>query len=251
MIKAVIIDDEPLARELIVELMASCASDVEVVGQGGDVAGGLRLIRELQPDLLLLDVQLLDGTSFDLLRQLDHFNYKIIFITAFEEYAIQAFRFSAIDFILKPVDPDDLREAIRKARQAMARESLDVRLQALFQNLESIGSDKRKIVLRTSTNYYLLNLSDIIRCQSDKNYTHFFTVDHEEIIVSKTLKEYEELLEDFNFIRIHQSHLVNLNHIRRYDKSDGGQVVMSDNSRLPVSFRKKEELMKFFERLHV
>jgi two-component system LytT family response regulator len=251
MIKAVIIDDEPLARELIADLATSCYSDIEVVGQGADVNGGLRLIRDLQPELLFLDVQLMGGTSFDLLKQLDHFNYKIIFITAFEEYAIQAFRFSAIDFILKPVNPDDLKEAIRKARQAMVRESLEVQIMTLFQNLENIGSHKRRIVLRTSNNYYLLNLGDIIRCQSEKNYTHFFTVNSEEIVVSRTLKEYEELLEGFNFLRIHQSHLVNMDHIRRYDKSDGGQVVMSDNSRLPVSFRKKEDLMKFFERIHV
>lgn len=251
MIRAVVIDDEPLAREVVVEMLRTCCKDIEVVGQAADVAGGAELIRVSGPDLVILDIQLLGGTSFDLLQKLDRINFKIIFITAFEEYAIQAFRFCAIDYILKPINPADFSEAIRRVRQAYKRDSLELKLNALFENLENIHSPNRKIVLRTSGNLYLLSLSEIIRCQSDKNYTHFFTVQHDEIIVSKTLREYEELLGDFNFIRIHQSHLVNISHIRRYDKSDGGQVVMSDNSRLPVSFRKKDDLMRFFERTNV
>jgi two-component system LytT family response regulator len=251
MIRAIVLDDEYLAREILVDLLSSCCKDIEVVGQGGDILTGLKLIKELKPDLLILDIQLVDGTSFDLLKKLDHYNYKIIFVTAYEEYAIQAFRFSAIDYILKPIDPDNLLEAIRRVKQAMVKESLELKLNTLFQNLENIHSDRRKIILRTSSNMHLLCLSEIIRCQSEKNYTHFFTDKGEMIVVSKTLKEYEELLQGFDFVRIHQSHLVNLSHIRRYEKSNGGEVVMSDDSRLPVSFRKKEELMKFFDRIKV
>jgi len=251
MIRAIVLDDEYLAREVIIDLLSSCCKDIEVVGQCGDILTGLKLIKELKPDLLILDIQLVDGTSFDLLKKLDHYNYKIIFVTAYEEYAIQAFRFSAIDYILKPIDPDNLLEAIRRVKQALAKESLELKLNTLFQNLENIHSDRRKIILRTSSNMHLLCLSEIIRCQSEKNYTHFFTDKGEMIVVSKTLKEYEELLQGFDFVRIHQSHLVNLSHIRRYEKSNGGEVVMSDDSRLPVSFRKKEELMKFFDRIKV
>lgn len=251
MIRAIVLDDEHLAREIIVDLLHACCKDIEVVGQGGDVATGLKLIGDLKPDLLLLDIHLTDGTSFDLLKKLDHYNYKIIFITAYEEYAIQAFRFSAIDYILKPIDPDSLLEAIRKVKQLVEKESLQVKLNVLFQNLENIHSDKRKIILRTSNNLHLLCLTDIIRCQSNKNYTHFFTMYGEEIVVSRTLKEYEEMLGEFSFVRIHQSHLVNLEHIRRYEKSNGGEVVLTDNTRLPVSFRKKEELMRLFDRIRV
>lgn len=190
-----------------------------------------------------------DGTGFDLLRKLKNPEFFLIFITAFEEFAIRAIKFSALDYILKPPDPDELVNAVEKARKAIDRENVTMRLDALFENLDIMSNKNKKIVLKTTNSVHIVNLSDIIRCESEKNYTHFYTTEGEKITVSKTLKEFNELLLGYSFYRVHQSHLVNLMHLKRYDKQNGGCLVMDDNTTVPVSFRKKEDLMKLFKNL--
>lgn len=251
MVRSVIIDDEPMARESLNLLLQQYCPEVEVIGEAGDINQGVDLIRSKQPELLFLDIQLMDGTSFDILNQLEKHHYKIIFITAFEEYAINAFKFSAIDYLLKPVNPDELKMAVEKVQQFLSREQREKTWQTLLENLSNFSADQRKIVLRTNESMHIVSLHQIIRCQSEKNYTIFFLTSGIHVMVSKTLKEYEELLVPFGFIRVHQSHLVNVNHLCRYEKTEGGQLVLSDHSTIPVSVRKKEDLMKLLHGLHL
>ena len=249
MIKTIIIDDEVKARETIANMLQTYCSDIEVIGMAGSVKEGVKVLAKKKPDLVFLDIKMGDGTGFDLLRKLKEVNFMLIFITAFEEFAIRAIKFSALDYILKPLDPDELVNAVEKAKFAIEKENVSMRLEALYENLDVLNSNSKKIVLKTTSSVHIVNITDIIRCESEKNYTHFFTIDQEKITVSKTLKEFNELLMDYSFYRVHQSHLVNMAHVRRYDKQDGGHLVMDDNSTVPVSFRKKEDLMKAFKSL--
>jgi len=249
MIKTIVVDDEVIARETILSMLGSYCPDVEVIGTAGSVKEGVEILGKHKPDLVLLDIKMADGTGFDLLRKLKKIDFLVIFITAFEEFAIRAIKFSAIDYILKPLDPDELVNAVSKAVGVIHKESMSVKLEALYDNLDMINNNTKKIVLKTSDSVHIVNLKDIIRCESEKNYTHFFTVEKEKITVSKTLKEFNELLIDYKFFRVHQSHLINLAHIKRYDKQNGGFLIMDDNSSVPVSFRKKEDLMKLFKSL--
>jgi two-component system LytT family response regulator len=247
MIRTVVIDDEKKARETIIEMLGYYCKEVEVVGEAKDVLSATGVIKKSNPDLVLLDIKMPDGTGFDLLRKFDNIDFHIVFITAYEEYAINAFKFSALDYLLKPIDPDDLVNAIEKVEKRIKKDELELKVGALLENIGQISGKEKKLVLKTTSNIHVVNLDEIIRCQSDKNYTHFHTVEGEKIIVSKTLKDFDELLRDYNFYRVHQSHLVNLSFIKRYEKTDGGFLVMKDNSKVPVSFRKKEELMKIFK----
>jgi len=249
MIKTIIIDDEIKARETIGNMLKTYCPEVTVIETAGSVKEGIKVLENNKPDLVFLDIKMGDGTGFDLLRKLDDVNFFLVFITAFEEFAIRAIKFSALDYILKPLDPDELVNAVEKATNAIEKENVSVRLEALYENLEMLNSKSKKIVLKTTSSVHIVNLSDIIRCESEKNYTHFFMSDRDMITVSKTLKEFNELLVDYSFYRVHQSHLVNLAHVKRYDKQEGGHLVMDDSSTVPVSFRKKEELMKVFKRL--
>jgi two-component system LytT family response regulator len=249
MIKTIIIDDEVKARETIAKMLQTYCPEVEVIDSAGSVKEGVKVLEENNPDLVFLDIKMGDGTGFDLLRKLKTVDFILIFITAFEEFAIRAIKFSALDYILKPLDPDELMNAVEKTKDAIEKENISVRLEALYENLDVLSNKTKKIVLKTTSSVHIVNLEEIIRCESEKNYTHFFTTDQEKITVSKTLKEFNELLVDYSFYRVHQSHLINLSHVRRYDKQDGGYLVMDDGSTVPVSFRKKEDLMKVFKSL--
>ncbi len=249
MIRTIIIDDEVKARETIQNMLSAYCQEVDVIATAGSVKEGKEVLIQNEPDLVLLDIKMADGTGFDLLRKLDKVGFFVIFITAFEEFAIRAIKFSALDYILKPLDPDELVNAVQKAKHALEKENMAERLETLYENLDMMQSKEKKIVLKTTGSVHIVNLQEIIRCESEKNYTHFYTVEKDKITVSKTLKEFNELLDHYNFYRVHQSHLVNLAHVKRYEKKDGGYLVMDDNSEVPVSFRKKEDLMKLFKSL--
>lgn len=247
-IRTLIIDDEAPIRELISGILENYSEQTEVVGTADGVKTGLEAIRQLNPQLVLLDVNLTDGTGFDVLRQLDEVKFAVIFITAYEKYAVKAFRFSAVDYIMKPVNIDELITAIDKAVEMMEGKTLNQQLKNFFDNINSKPEDK-KIVLKDSKSIYIVKVADIIRCEADHNYTTFFLTNGNQIVVSKTLKEYEELLSDFRFLRTHQSHLININHIISFEKNEGGYLKMEDGSSVPVSKRKKDELMDFFDKL--
>lgn len=244
--KALIIEDEARARKSLSDLLRLSQHRVEVIAEAEDVKSGLAAIRKYEPELVFLDINLPDGSGFDILRKLENINFKIIFVTAYEEFAIQAFQFSAVDYLLKPVDPAKLTEALDRAWQLIDRENISLKINALFANLDNKTGNK-KLVLKTAENIYLVNTSDIIRCESDGSYTRFYLADRKKIMVSKNIKEFEDMLNGLGFFRIHQSHLISLKYIDHYSKGEGGSVIMKDNSELPVARRKKESFLKLLE----
>lgn len=246
MIRCVIVDDESKAREILVEMLKLYCSNVEVVGQAQNVKTAFEVINEEEPDLVLLDIKMPDGSGFDLLNKFSNINFKVIFITAHEEYAIKAFRFSALDYLLKPIDPSDLMSAIEKISATPEDNGINEQFDAFKSNYfeEESHGDKR-IVLKTQENIYVIYLKDVIRCQSEKNYTYFYFTNRERIIVSKTLKEFDDLLSEFKFMRVHRSHLINLKYIDRFEKNDGGMVIMTDGTKVEVSHRKKDSLINY------
>ncbi|MBC8488466.1 MAG: response regulator transcription factor [Bacteroidetes bacterium] len=243
MISVVVIDDEPKARETIINILQLSPTKLKIAGQADDVKSGFDVINTQNPDLVLLDINLPDGTGFDLLKKFEKINFKVIFITAHEEYAIIAFKFSALDYILKPVASGELLQSVEKASESIHKEETELKLSAFLSNLDKI----RKIVLKTAESIHIVNVKDIIHCEADGNYTNFYIDNGEKLMVSKTLKDYTEMLEQAGFFRTHQSHLVNLDHISRYEKTEGGHLVMDNKSIVPVSSRKKETLFRLFE----
>jgi len=200
-----------------------------------------------------MDIQLGDGNGFDILEQLANKNGKstshIVFVTAYEEYAIKAFRFSALDFLLKPIDPEELEKVIEKIKQVVEKKDNYAHIDLLLENIRKKVDNFKRIALSTSDGIHLFEISDIIRCESEDNYTKFYLKNSKPVLISKTLKEYEELLTEHGFERIHQSHLINLAYLKSYIKRDGGYVVMADNSNLPISQRKKDRLQELLRNL--
>ncbi len=245
MITAVVIDDEARARETIINILGLKPSGITITGEAGDIESGYRLIESKQPDLVFLDINLPDGTGFDLIKKIGNIRFKLVFITAHEEFAVRAFKFSALDYILKPVTASDLLQAVEKATHLIQKEETEMKFSAFLSNLDKI----KKIVLKTSESIHIVNIKDIVRCEADVNYTTFYLLGNAKLLVSKPLKDYAELLGQSGFFRTHQSHLVNLDHISRYDKEDGGHLVMDDESIVPVSSRKKEMLFGVFENM--
>jgi len=247
--KIVIIDDEAKARKTIVEILKYSGEKIEIVAEAENVKTGVEIILKNNPDLVLLDINMPDGSGFDLLKKLPYVKFKLIFITAFEQFAIKAFDFSAIDYILKPIDPMKLINSVKKAKSLVEKENLSFKLNALFSNLNVQDRKSRKLVLHTEKNIHVIDTKDITRCESDAGYTSFIIINNKKIIVSKNLKHFEELLSDCHFFRTHQSHLVNLNYIDHYVKTDGGYLVMKDGKAIPVSQRKKEQFLKVMNSL--
>ncbi|HKI45002.1 MAG TPA: LytTR family DNA-binding domain-containing protein [Balneolales bacterium] len=245
MINAIIIDDEQhCVDRLSILLSTYCSQSIHLAGSFLTLATGIRGIRKLQPDVIFLDVMLGEQTGFDLLEQLGDISSAVIFTTSYDKYAVQAFRFSAIDYLLKPVDPDDLKEAVKKLQEKISMEELSEKFDVLFHNLKTMQGASRKISIPTSSGLTFLQVSDIIRCQSDINYTTIYLKNKQKITVARTLKEFEELLTDYNFYRVHNSHLINLAYIKSYHKGKGGSVQMTDQSEIEVSTRRKENFLK-------
>ncbi|MCK9300835.1 MAG: LytTR family DNA-binding domain-containing protein [Bacteroidales bacterium] len=247
-LRTLIIDDEAPARELLAGILENYCHRTELIGFADGVQNGLTAIKSLKPDLVLLDINLEDGNAFDLLREFNEIPFALIFVTAYENYALNAFRFSAVDYIMKPVNIDDLVKAVQKAADKLEQASLGLKLKNFFDNLNSKPEDK-KIVLKTQESIHIVKLSDIIRCEADHNYCTFYFVNGKKIVVSRNLGEFEEMLNGLFFFRTHQSHLININHILSFEKNEGGYLKMADNSSVPVSKRKKEELLELFGKL--
>lgn len=249
MISCLIIDDEANARNAVKNMLAFYCKDVKVVAEAEDVKSGLDAISLHNPNLVFLDMKMPDGTGFDLLNELKSIPFKIIFITAHDQFAIQAFKFSAIDYLLKPINPEEFVEAINKAKELTEKEEYKIKLDTFLSYLKPNSNDNKKIVLKTAESIHLVNIEDIIRCESDRCYTEFFLENGKKILVSKVLKEFDDMLSPHGFIRPHQSHLINLNYIESYQKEDGGYILMKDRAAIPVSVRKKESVLKLFENL--
>ncbi len=249
MLRVIIIDDEQKARETVTNIIKLYGTDITIVAEAEDVKSGIEAIEKHEPDVVLLDVQMPDGTGFDLLKKVDTINFKVIFITAYREDAIKAFKFSALDYLLKPVDPDELIAAIHQAESIIQQQQLGLRLEAFLANNNQVTKTKiKKIALKTANDIYVVSIENLIRCEADGNYTTIYINNGKKVVVSKTLKDYEDILQDIGFFRCHQSHLINLNYFERFNKSDGF-VIMKDGVEIPVATRKREQLLKLIESL--
>lgn len=245
MIKAIIIDDEQHCIDRLSRLLQEqFPKTVYLAGSFQTIEAGLLAIERIKPNLVFLDVQIHGETGFDLLNQLEQVDFEVIFTTAYEKYAVHAFKFSAVDYLLKPVDGDDLEQAVNKVTEKKAKEDDYSKVHMLLQNLKYIGNASRRICIPVMHGLELIQVSDIIHCQSNINYTTIFMKDKEKLVVAKTLKEFEELLNDYNFFRVHNSHLINLSFIKNYNKGKGGYLTMTDNTVIEVSTRRKESLLK-------
>lgn len=247
-IRVFLVDDEDPSRNALKVLISqlSLGTNLDIVGEARTPEEAIERIKAADPDILFLDIQLHDQTSFSILDQLNHNNYEIIFVTAYSEYAIKAFQFSAADYLLKPVNPIRLKEAIQKVADRLSAEKKSSMLDVLMDNL-SLGSRPKKIVLSTADMVHVVELDAIIKCQSSVNYTIFYLTNGKELIISRTLKEFDDQLSGNGFFRVHRSWLINEEHIIGYDKREGGYVVMSDQTKLPVSSMKRDELMKLIK----
>ncbi|GGB71764.1 DNA-binding response regulator [Flavobacterium suaedae] len=253
MITALLIDDDSNLRNGMKGLLSMYAPDISILGEADSVKSGIEAIEEHQPDVVFLDIQLGDGTGFDILEQImlkkGSINTHVVFITAHEEYAVKAFRFSALDYLLKPVDPEDLHAVIEKIKKVLANNETFAHIDLLLENISKKVDKFKRIALSTAEGIHLFEVSDIIRLESQDNYTKFYIQNNKPVLISKTLKEYEDLLSEQGFERIHQSHLINLAYLRSYIKKDGGYAVMADGSHLPISQRKKERLQELLRSL--
>ncbi|MFM7664020.1 MAG: LytR/AlgR family response regulator transcription factor [Bacteroidota bacterium] len=245
--KVLIIDDEKRIRDFVKRMIDSFEMNVEVFTDGENVETGMNAIKTLKPDIVFLDIQMPDGTGFDLLNQVGEKSFELIFITAFQEYAIMAIKFSALDYILKPIDAEELKTALQNAIDTIEFKKEETQYEALIHNLNN--QQKRKLVLKTQESVHVVDLSEIIRCEADKNYTFFYLNNGKKILVSRTLKDFELLLANHGFFRAQQSHLINLEYIERYDKSEGGSVVMKDGTAVPLSTAKKDQFFQLLENL--
>ena len=244
MIKVLIVDDETRTRELIAKMIDSFGYDITAIPEGSNVQTAIEAIEKHHPDIVFLDIQMPDGTGFDVIRSIEDKSFEVIFITAHEEFAIKAIKFSALDYLLKPVDTLELKSALDRALESISEKKENSQFEALQKNINP--SEKRRLVLKTQESVHVVELDDIIRCEADRNYTSFYLKDNRKILVSKTLKDYETLLASHNFLRVQQSHLINISYVDRYDKKNGGAVVMKDGSEVPLSPAKRD---LFFNRL--
>ena len=248
MLRTIIIDDEAHMRQTLKKLIGHFCRNLILVATAESVKSGVSAIQKYHPDLVLLDIKMDDGTGFDLLKKLDPVDFKVIFITAYDQFALKAIKFSAIDYLLKPVDPDELSKAVKKA-ESIVQQEFNTQLNTLEHNMQSGSRNNKKIILKTVNNIHLVNVKDINYCMSDGSYTTFFLVNGNKIVVSNSLKDYEDLLHDSGFFRVHKSFLINMRRILRFEKGDGGSVVLENECKVPVASRRRDELLEMFKRL--
>ena len=240
--KAILIDDETHATEALTNMLRLVTPDVEVIGTANDPREGLEKIQAMQPDMVFLDIQMPHMNGFELLEGLGKFNFSVIFTTAYDQYALQAFKVSAADYLLKPIDMDELEAAVGKVREQHANRTLDFgTLEKLFRQVQR--PEARRLALPSSDGLVFVPLDNIIRLQSDSNYTTFYLTGQEKMLVSRTLGEFEQQLEQNNFCRVHHSHIINLAHLKRYVRTDGGYAQMSDGASVEISRRKKDDFL--------
>jgi two-component system LytT family response regulator len=242
-IKSIIIDDEPKSRKNLCDLLEQYCEQVEIVGEAASAAEALRIIKKTKPDLLFLDIEMPGGSGFDLLKSLNDQQYEVVFVTAFDKYGIEAIKFCAIDYLLKPIDIFELNKAVEKAVNQIEKRKENQRLIELVANIDRPDEEKR-IALPLSDRIEFVVISRIIRLEADGNYTRIFMENNKDYMVCKTLKDNNEVLEPYGFIRTHQSHLINLQKIKAYVKADGGYIEMEEGSQIPVSRQRKDEVLK-------
>lgn len=249
MINAIIIDDEKNALEVLEMQLNQYCENVHIVAKANGGIKGIEAIKKYSPDLVFLDIEMPHKNGFDVLTETKQYNYDVIFTTAYDQFAIKAFKYSAIDYLLKPIDIIELQQAVDKIKNKQGGNSLDEKIKALFYQLQTPQKLTNKIALPIGDSMQFMEPDEIIRCESDSNYTHIFLANGKKITMAKTLKEVEENINGTSFFRIHQSHLVNMNRISKYIKGDGAYVVMDDGTQITISRNKKEAFMETFRKL--
>ena len=247
--ETLIVEDEDFSYQALEDIIKQYAPQLKIVGRANSVAQAMEYIAQFNPELAFMDIDLPDGTGFDIIQRLKPIDFSVIFVTAYNQFALQAFRFSATDYLLKPIDTEEFKEAIEKVSSSRRQEYLDLKMDVLLANLQAQMSDGKRIVLKTMEDIFIVPLKEIVCIQSDGSYSHFFLISGKRITVSSHLKKYEDPLLDQGFFRPHSSYLVNLAHVERFHKPEGGLLIMKDGSSIPVSNRKKEELIKILQSL--
>jgi two-component system LytT family response regulator len=244
MIRTVLVDDEIDSIRVLRNLLHTHCPEVNIVGEANGVKTALQTIETCLPDLLLLDIAMVNETAFDLLDRLRAVNFQVIFITAFDDHAIRAFKYSAVDYLLKPVDGDDLRKAVEKAAQRVQEKGVSHRLDVLMDNIGTLQLGQQKIGLPTVNGLTFVFLKDILRFEANGSYTTIFLSNGEPIVTTRSIKEYESLLPVTIFYRVHNSHIINLNKVQKYQKGRGGYILMEDDSSIEVAQRRKEDFLR-------
>jgi two-component system LytT family response regulator len=243
-VKAIIVDDEPRGQNALLKLLEQNCPDVEVVSTCSSADEAIERIRELHPDLLFLDIAMPGKTGLDLLQEIGESDFEIIFITAHNNYMVQAFQFSAVDYLLKPVEESLLTAAVKRAQKRIESKSGNKPLETFLHNIqEKGGAHKMKLCIPSLKGFRVIHIKDIIFCEANGNYTQFHLLGQPPVLVSKPIHEYDSLLEDSNFIRVHKSFLVNLEHIKEYIRGEGGSIILANGQEVEVSRRKKEVLI--------
>lgn len=256
---AYLIEDLPEARDNLIQILTEVLPEIQIIGEADNIISAAKLLANRQPDILFLDIELGNHTAFDLLDMVPNLSAKIIFTTASDEYAIKAFRYSAMDYLLKPIDPDELVSAIEKI--VLTKSNIQTSQIDILKEVRKIQDESKsdslipdnalsRIALHTMEKIQIVELVDVVRCEADGNYSKFYIRDKTPILVTRTLKEYDKLLADQGFLRVHQSHLVNTKHIDAYIKVDGGYLQMKDGSKVAVSVRKKSSVMAALDELN-
>jgi len=243
MISAIIVDDEPYSCEALSTLLERYCPEIKVLDICYSASDALKSIHEQRPQILFLDIEMPHMNGFEMLEKLPELNFKLIFTTSYDQYAIKAIRFSALDYLLKPVDKDELQKAVKKALDT-SDHPLPQQLEVLLHKLSHPKVAINKIAIPTIEGLQMVLVENIIRCEADRNYTNLFLKNKDKITASRNLKDLEEMLEDYSFIRVHHSHLVNLNEVEKYIRGEGGYLIMSDKSTVDVSRSRKEILLK-------
>jgi two-component system LytT family response regulator len=245
-----VIDNDNLIREGLLKMIKKYCPQITAIYEATGVVDGINKIAHIEPDIVFLDVEMNDGTGFDLLKKIEHFNFSLIFITAYNKYAVTAFKYSAIDFLEKPIDPSELIISINKAIENLKNKALKKQVQILEESLNTVSvqsKETKKIALNDGKVIHFLKIADIVYCKADGAYTTFILSNNKNILISKNLKEFEDLLLDFGFYRTHHAILVNLAKVEQIVKGDNATLTLEGGHTVPISTRKKESVFKLFE----
>jgi len=246
MINAVIIDDEPKNIRILKKMLTEFCPQVDIIAEGRDMQEAKEILTHYKPALVFLDIEMPYGNAFDLLNELMPVSFEVIFITAFNEYALKAFKYSAIDYLLKPVSISELQTAVEKAIERISTKRANYEMQNLLQNIGKKDDTKKKIGLPSKEGMIFVTAENIIRCEANGAYTYIYTSEQGKIISAKNIKEYEDLLPEAIFFRIHYSHIINLKEIKKYHRGRGGYVEMKDGILIDVAVRRKDEFLSRF-----
>tara|TARA_R110000868_G_scaffold251442_2_gene508238 strand:+ start:79 stop:825 length:747 start_codon:yes stop_codon:yes gene_type:complete len=244
MLKALIVDDEQHCIDRLERLLESSTHDIRIIAYCKTIDEAKKEIAKIAPDILFLDVQLGNETGFDLLSHLDSIDFEVIFTTSYDKYALKAIKFSALDYLLKPIDNTDLDNALQKLLQRKSLKETSQKIDILFHNFKENNMSSKRIAIPTVEGFTMMDTKEIIRFQSDANYTHIHTLSNKKITASKTIKYFEDILDENMFFRVHKSHLINLDYIETYTKGKGGHITLSDKTKIEVAVRRKDELLQ-------